>query len=329
MNPSDQQDRVRAMFYGIHIGDSLGFPVECFTAERIANEYGRVTEYKVPNKHKWFDGQPAGGITDDTQISLAVAESLIEAGTLDLKNQAEHHVNALRETTNGWGNGTRNAVRNLANGGHWKTSGTPDSTGNGVAMKMATIGAWLNYIYRTDPEKGNDELFKLLCDFGAMTHRTDLAINAGLTIAVAVSMCLGEEQDIEDIPRFLCIGANAATGLYNPTEDVLVNPISYLVENYKGMSTQDIITKFNGGTCYCFNSVPFALAFFLRNPRSIEALYDVVNAGGDTDSNGSMVGAMLGAVNGMKIFPEHLIEGMRFRDRVEDVATRFVNKFFS
>ncbi|MCB0335921.1 MAG: ADP-ribosylglycohydrolase family protein, partial [Bdellovibrionales bacterium] len=39
----------------------------------------------------------------------------------------------------------------------------------------------------------------------------------------------------------------------------------------------------------------------------IEAMYDVINSGGDTDSTAAMVGALLGALNGGDILPEGLI----------------------
>lgn len=63
--------------------------------------------------------------------------------------------------------------------------------------------------------------------------------------------------------------------------------------------------------------------FFLRKPHSIEALYDVISAGGDTDTNGSMVGALLGALNGPNIFPDHLIEGLDQEKEIMLVANRF------
>ena len=90
---------------------------------------------------------------------------------------------------------------------------------------------------------------------------------------------------------------------------------------------QKLIEEFGGGSCYCYNSVPFTYGFFLQNPHSVESLYDVINAGGDTDSNGSMLGALLGALHGTSIFPQHLIDGLVEREKVLEVAQRFAEKF--
>jgi ADP-ribosylglycohydrolase len=69
--------------------------------------------------------------------------------------------------------------------------------------------------------------------------------------------------------------------------------------------------------------------FFIKNPHSIESLYDVINAGGDTDTNGSILGAMLGALNGTEIFPKELIESIpkEYYEEVMDLANRFADKF--
>jgi ADP-ribosylglycohydrolase len=67
--------------------------------------------------------------------------------------------------------------------------------------------------------------------------------------------------------------------------------------------------------------------FFCRNPRSAESLFDVVSSGGDTDTNGSMIGAMLGALHGTAIFPPHLVDGLLDREAVIEIANKFFDTF--
>ena len=61
----------------------------------------------------------------------------------------------------------------------------------------------------------------------------------------------------------------------------------------------------------------------MKNPQGIDSLYDCVSAGGDTDSNGSMLASLLGALHGTTIFPKHLVDGLLSREAVFDVANRF------
>jgi hypothetical protein len=64
-------------------------------------------------------------------------------------------------------------------------------------------------------------------------------------------------------------------------------------------------------------------AFFLKNPSSIDSLYDCVSAGGDTDSNGSMLAGLLGALHGTGIFPQHLVDGLVEKEEVLAIADQF------
>lgn len=68
------QDRARGVVLGLACGDALGRPVEFRSADQIAAEHGTVTEMLGHGSH----GQPAGTITDDTEMALCIAHSLVE-----------------------------------------------------------------------------------------------------------------------------------------------------------------------------------------------------------------------------------------------------------
>lgn len=84
------------------------------------------------------------------------------------------------------------------------------------------------------------------------------------------------------------------------------------------LNCESIARVFGIQRFHAADSLPATWAFFLQNPYHIRTLYDVVNAGGDTDSNGAMVGALLGALNGMSIFPQCLIDGLWQKERIVD-----------
>lgn len=333
------KDRVRGMFLGIAIGDALGMPVEGFSQIQISEKYGRITDYQVPDGHKWFNGHKAGTTTDDCQLTLAVAEGLIESG-FNMDSQVKHHVSAFKETTDGWGHTTRNAIRNLSNGTHWTISGSGgdgSGTGNGVAMKIAPVGVCLSQ-YQHDREmlsKGIDFIRQL----NAMTHRTTVADSAALAHAFAVYHCCNcLEPDDFSIDKFSSIvtkASNIARAAYisqtgeTVLKDDITDRFKALFANLDDFDNEKFIKDFGGGSCYVYNSLPFTYGFFLKNPHSIDSLYDVVSAGGDTDTNCSILGGLLGALHGTKIFPQHLIDGLcvEQKDRVLDVADRLATAF--
>ena len=69
------RDRARGLIYGLALGDALGWPVEFMQLPQILSKYGRGGISEPPDPALY---------TDDTQMSAAVAEALIEAGQRDL-----------------------------------------------------------------------------------------------------------------------------------------------------------------------------------------------------------------------------------------------------
>lgn len=320
------RDKVRGCFIGVAVGDALGMPVETFSYERIREEYGKITQLHAPTGHKWFDGEPAGSFTDDTQLTLAVARGMLMTPNdpLNMNCQAVTHVAALKENAKGWGASTKNSIRRLANGVHWERSGESDGKwsgrGNGVPMKIAPLGLYLE-TFINNPQF----IFSFAAKLSLMTHRTSIAVSAAFAQIVGVALCANWNPAEFSHEGFCeCVTAASRLGrnmLPETLDDDLTARLETLRE-YDG-DTGKMIADFGAGSCYCYHSVPFSLAHFLKNPTSIDCLYDVVSAGGDTDSNGSMVGALLGALNGESIFPSELVQGVVGIDKVMELADKF------
>lgn len=337
MENTISRDKVRGMFLGIAIGDALGMPVETLSGKEIAEKYGRITNYIRPDGHKWFNGKEAGTWTDDTQLSLVVAESLIAKRGIDLDDLAARHVAELATARNfGWGSSTRESVERLASGIHWSQSGKSDKPnrgfGNGVAMKVAPIGAWLASF--ADKEKLLPEDLLNIDRLALMTHYTDMAVASAYVHIITIYPCLNLAEPRKDLLILLEEPERKLEfGKYSPEiKDKLADRFELINTMYdsgtlSAMTAQDISKIFGGGTSYVYNSLPLSNAFFQRSPHSIESLFDTVNAGGDTDTNGSIVGSLLGALNGTSIFPKELIDGLWQKDHILNVADRFCDTF--
>ena len=91
------KDKVKGMSLGVAIGDQLGMPVETLTRGEIQKRHGRITTYIDPDAdHKWFGGLKSRW-TDDTQLSLVVAESLIAKKCIDMDDMARRHVESFQK----------------------------------------------------------------------------------------------------------------------------------------------------------------------------------------------------------------------------------------
>lgn len=74
----DYADRYRGCLIGGAIGDALGRPVEGRPIEDVRRRFGELRDF-VP-WHGWKGG-PKGTITDDTQLTMCVAETLLACGS--------------------------------------------------------------------------------------------------------------------------------------------------------------------------------------------------------------------------------------------------------
>lgn len=68
-------DRYEGAMLGVAIGDALGAPLEFMSAQSIQRKHGTVREMIGGG---WLNVEP-GEVTDDTQMTLAVAEGIIES----------------------------------------------------------------------------------------------------------------------------------------------------------------------------------------------------------------------------------------------------------
>lgn len=349
-NGGTTRSKVLGMLVGGTAGDALGYPVETWTPERIVKVHGApISHYVDPVDHKWFtpEDMPAGSITDDTQLTLATLGGLI-AGHANFDDGhfapymdaiAHAHCKALRESDAGWGASTREAVKNLCNAVSWRDSGKSDKprrgTGNGVVMKIAPLAAW--YCSPVGARFGDNWSFNQACvTYSSMTHFTQMSAQAAVLHANALVYCLArdfedfsERQILDFFSGFNSIWSWANdesigqpihfdVSFLNETEDKLQDPFQLLWEKWDDGSPdldRDTIRElFGGGSCYVYHSLPFTYAFFLQRPHSMEMVLDVVNAGGDTDTNAKMAGELLGALHGIEFFEEKdnkwVIEGL-------------------
>lgn len=330
------RDQIRGMYLGVAIGDALGMPVEGFTPEKILEVYpatlGKITEYLEPIGHKWFDGEKAGTWTDDTQLTLAISNALVEDKGLNINTQIKHHIEALKASDKGWGKSTRESIRRLSNGVPYNKSGEDNGRGNGVVMKITPIAAYLRYTQEnkdsTPEEKRKDcnKVFLFLRDLTLMTHNTQMAIVSSFSHLIALSRCLRREGPDAIVPAVVLSSIKAQEWKLTEEIDDLAKRFEFLGE-FEKFDRDRCIQEFGGGSCYCYNSLPFSYMFYLRDYLSIDSMYNVISAGGDADTNGSIVGAMLGAYHGTGIFPEHLIEGLDQRDMILKAADDFCDCF--
>ena len=124
-------NRARGCAVGAAVGDALGMPLE-FEPPRPQHDLVR----------EMIEGRiPAGSFTDDTEMALALAESLLAHCPLDPDDLARRFAAWAGSNPPDVGIHTRQVLSRVARGTPWREAVTavqaahPDSAGNGSVMR--------------------------------------------------------------------------------------------------------------------------------------------------------------------------------------------------
>jgi ADP-ribosylglycohydrolase len=235
---------------------------------------------------------------------------------------AEQYV-ALRPDARRWGQTSTAAIDRLADGTPPTEAGTPDRDSDGAAMRAAPLGAWWA---ATDADR--DNAFDAIRAVLSVTHRHPAALAAGWGQAVAVRALLRLES-VEAFER-----EAFWTGLIDDTtwaedrlgDDHRVSERLRALEDIIDSFPLDLHEACDGVGVRADEAWPFAAAMVARRPHLLEnTLLSGINVGGDADTTGAMMGAMLGALHGWAAFPEEWHDGLEATDRLSDEAQAFAD----
>ena len=297
------RERFRGCLLGLALGDALGAPYEfCLPEEipgraRLASRFGRVMDL------------PVGTVTDDTQMAVALACSLVERGRLDGEDLAWRFARLWqRGEVIGPGLACSEAAGRILGGVDWHKAGCPEGrAGNGTAMRVAPVGLF-HY----------DDVEALIRDArtqSIITHTDRRAVAGAVVVARAVSLCL--KADGLDTEEFVAEAARVARLDCPELAEYLERLPAWLGaprEQVVGEIVRAGQPEFTGSTITPF-VVPTVLASlyaFLRSPADYEeSVALAIGFGGDTDTVGAITGALAGAFVGEPALPAHLFKHLR------------------
>ena len=250
-------------------------------------------------------------ISDDSQLTLATCESIIEARTVSPEHLAERFVQWFRaRRITGVGASTLKALRDLDAGQHWALAGAKGemAAGNGAAMRIAPLGFCL------DPENAEDR--QLIRDVCRITHHNEEAYVGALAVVTAVRSFAFDHSSPLDLLE---------SALSNLPDSRVRNRITEL-NSLRDASIADVATKY-GSSGYVVESVPLALyaARLIDRYQFDKVLRMIIEAGGDTDTNASITGQILGAWIGASQIPERLVNSLPNVNDIERIASAFVS----
>ncbi|AMV70508.1 hypothetical protein JCM30471_25010 [Desulfuromonas carbonis] len=284
MARAELEAAARAVFLGVALGDALGATTEFMTPGEIR------ARYKLHNKIRgggWLGVKP-GQVTDDTEMSLALARALIAAGGWDLQGIAEQFLAWMRSKPIDIGSTVRKGIVGFMRKGSLEVPYNEWDAGNGAAMRMAPV------ILQT---LGDDDLLRRCAlEQARLTHNHPLSDAACVTLGKMVQAAM--------------LGADRFQ-LHALARELIAACPTFHFNHYKGLASGYIVDTMQTVFHYFFSTASFE-----------ECLVGVVNQGGDADTTGAIAGMLAGAFYGIDALPKQWLRKLdrQVREEVETAA---------
>jgi ADP-ribosylglycohydrolase len=275
---------------GTAVGDALGLPYEGLGPLRGKKLLGQ------PDRHRLLFGH--GMVSDDTEHTMYVVRSLVTSKFNP--DQFERHLARslrwwLAGLPAGVGFATLRAVFKLWIGVAPDRSGV-FSAGNGPAMRSAVLGI----AFGEDPEVLTDWVLRST----RITHSDPKAFFGAFTVALAAHL---SSLSRNVLPQHFVRIVTTSLAKYESTEFVkLVNKAATSAQNNQSVGDfAESLGSRSGISGYMYHTVPCVIQTWLRYQEDfVGGLQEILCAGGDTDTTGAILGAILGARAGKDGIPE-------------------------
>ncbi len=334
-------DRVRGCLLGLAVGDALGAPLEGLSPQQIKTHYGRVRNY-VDGVQAWkrkpYRWRLRGLYSDDTQQALAITDILLDFQRIDQERLADLYLalmtpkGAFVGAHRGIGRSFRQVLAALERGTPARLAGQ-STAGIGAAMRIAPISLYFR--------EELSAMFDSVMAASLITHRDVRSLGGALGVVHAVRRLVAGEprdpslllwvasdllKDEKEIARrhsdaVINIGrhGHSLSQAIARVESLLELPrervFAALVEQANRHGAEPVCRRPTMG--FPPACIPTCLYLLLTTSSFEEAITEVVNLGGDTDTAGAILGAMAGAYYGVDAIPARWLAGLQNREGIE------------
>jgi ADP-ribosylglycohydrolase len=301
-----REDRFTGSLLGVAVGDALGQPIEAFPPERLRREFGEIRDF-MPGDPRLPIPLGAGQWTDDTQMTLDIARSLLRCGRVDPADIAQEFIR------DHWGEGIRfsgftikYSLQRLKRGVPWQESGLDDerTAGNGGAMRIAPVG-----LFDCQQIERLAEDARLAT---VITHRHPEAVAGALAVAYLIAQAAAGTLDLATAldETIAFVGECCVADNLRRSQELLA----------RGTETERALQILET-TGYVVHTVAAAAYCFLKNPDDFErTVIDAVMGGNDADTTAAIAGAISGAYNGEAAIPARWREQVERGDEIQALA---------
>lgn len=292
--PLPSIDTVRGALLGLALGDTLGAPHEGgLLARGLWALLGRA-----PEGLRRF--------TDDTQMSLDLAESLLACDGLNQDDLAQRFARSY-QWRRGYGPGAAKVLRRIRAGQPWqqanRSAHPQGSWGNGAAMRAPVLALW--------PFATDQALAQAARQSAEVTHAHPQGMAGAVLLALATRALMADARTgaHSDGPALLAAARAALTDTEGPAFDPALRTASAWLAQGDAPSPRQVARALGHGITARTSCVT-ALYVALRhlNQPFETLLRFAIACRGDTDTIAAMAGALWGARRGASALPAQPLE---------------------
>lgn len=291
------RERFEGCLLGLALGDAMLAPYEGGWLERLVWRCIGTTQ---SGERRW---------TDDTQMSLDLAQSLVERGEVDGDDLAQRFARSYR-WSRGYGPAAARMLRRIARGQHWQQANRSvyheGSFGNGGAMRAPMIGLF----HAEHPNK----LAVAAAAQAQVTHAHPEGIEGAVLIATATAAAL---QAVEPMAILTAVAQCRLSSTFAGRWRIACGWLGAAKETSPG----DVRKQLGNGMAAaqsCITAIYLAVRFQSAPFAALQAF--LIEVGGDADTLGAMSGAIWGARNGVAALPRFDLARLEQRERLFEVA---------
>jgi ADP-ribosylglycohydrolase len=312
MDSNEVFKKVYGALAGVAVGDSMGMPVEMWPRGKIQRRFGKIEDFlPAPDDNEITRGLGAYEVTDDTESTIVVAESVIAARGAVIPRDIVERISAWAasdsKSTNVLGPSTKRAFAEIARGVPIEEAGRFGET-NGASMRIVPVGA----VSDARNLIGLVDKVRLAC---SPTHNTGVAIAGAAAVAAAVATGLGSrdagpEEALRAAIAAADLGQKQGFEGFAPSVARRIELGLSLVRE-RGEDAEEAartLSELVGTGLPTQESVPTALALvLLAQGEPLVCARLAANIGGDTDTIGAMSTGVCGALSGIDAFPSAVL----------------------
>ena len=286
--------RIQGALLGQLVGDALGAQVEFRTSGDIQESFPKgLRQIAIPGVFGTIPGQP----TDDSELALLLARSLVFRGNWDAEDIASAYVWWYNSKPFDIGSTTAQALHAGADAQQESTSvaqacqnaANQQSQANGALMRCIPLAILAAGI--PDPLIARTWLVKAARQDSGLTHPHRVCGDASVAFLLAAERAIRTGEDGPTVYRHTVEFARNLR-LHPDVQHRLQLAADERPESMDAFSQGWVLLALHNAMWHLAHNTPFE-----------EALVQTMACGGDTDTNGCIAGALLGALHGRQNIP--------------------------